>query len=75
MPTAACEDAEVITRRLRAIRGQSRGICPRWVDASFSSTACWCFEAGPDGKTLPCPTPRPNDWQTPQGMTAADYAR
>lgn len=75
MPTAACEDAEVISRRLRAIRGQTRGICPKWADVNFSSLECWCHAGGSEGQTLPCPHPRPDDWQTPQGMTAADYAR
>lgn len=74
MPTPACEDATFILRRVRALRGLARGLCPKWVDCNFSPSACWCHEGSPDGKTLPCPM-RPDDWQTPQGVTAADYAK
>lgn len=49
------EELKTITKRLQAIRGEKRKLCPRWIDYNFSSINCWCYCAGPDGKTLNCP--------------------
>jgi hypothetical protein len=54
----AADDADVISRRLAAIVGQKRGICPRKDNPALPPEKCWCYRAGPDGETLPCP-PRP----------------
>ena len=49
------EELKVITKRLQALRGEKRKLCPRWFDYNFSSINCWCHCAGPEGKTLDCP--------------------
>lgn len=59
IPTASCEDAAFITKRLIAIRGQRNGVCPRWAAPAFTLEDCWCCKSGPNGETLPCP-PRPD---------------
>lgn len=55
----ACDDFDVVRRRFHAIRGEQWGVCPKWADANFPSTDCWCHLGVPNGETLPCP-PKPN---------------
>jgi hypothetical protein len=47
---------------MTALRLQRDGKCA--IREGTSSTDCWCYQAGPDGNTLPCPPPV-NDGQDP----------
>ncbi len=48
------DDLDFIQRRLGAIRAE-KGFyeCARRIGKSVES--CWCYHAGSDGTTLPCP--------------------
>ena len=51
--TRAADDFETIRQRMTALRLQRDGKCA--IREGWSSTDCWCYKAGPDGETLPCP--------------------
>jgi hypothetical protein len=61
MDHAAVFDAEetipFLQKRLRAIEGQ-KGLHPCARSANQGLQECWCYQAGPNGETLPCP-PKP----------------
>ncbi|HYZ42571.1 MAG TPA: hypothetical protein VE687_18390 [Stellaceae bacterium] len=49
----AADDFATIHRRMTALRLQRDGKCA--IRDGKSSADCWCYKAGPDGNTLPCP--------------------
>ena len=51
----AADDFATIRQRMNALRLQRDGKCA--IREGKPSTDCWCYGAGPDGKTLPCPPP------------------
>jgi hypothetical protein len=51
----AADDFAAIRRRMSALRLQRDGKCA--IRAGRSSVDCWCYQAGPDGNTLPCLPP------------------
>ena len=51
----AADDFETIRQRMTALRLQRDGKCA--IREGQSSADCWCYQAGPDGSTLPCPPP------------------
>jgi hypothetical protein len=55
----AADDFATIRQRMTALRLQRDGKCA--IREGGSSTDCWCYKAGPDGNTLPCPPPVDND--------------
>jgi len=55
----AADDFATIRQRMTALRLQRDGRCA--IREGGSSTDCWCYKAGPDGNTLPCPPPVDDD--------------
>jgi len=53
-PRPRAADDDMVTKRLRALSGQ-RGLLGCNVRDGKSSGECWCYQAGPNGETLPCP--------------------
>ena len=53
-PRPRAADDDMVTKRLRALYGQ-RGLLGCNVRDGKSSGECWCYQAGPNGETLPCP--------------------
>ena len=51
----AADDFVTIRQRMTALRLQREGKCA--IREGGSSVDCWCYKAGPDGNTLPCPPP------------------
>jgi hypothetical protein len=51
----AADDFATIHRRMTALRLQRDGKCA--IREGRSSVDCWCYKAGADGNTLPCPPP------------------
>jgi hypothetical protein len=62
MDRAAIFDADdalpFLQKRLRAIEGQ-KGLHPCAGRNGGVPSECWCYQAGPNGETLPCP-PKPD---------------
>jgi hypothetical protein len=51
----AADDFDEIRKRLTIIQGERSGYCA--VRAGLGASTCWCYQAGPDGKSLSCPAP------------------
>ena len=51
----AADDFATIHQRMMALRLQREGKCA--IREGGSSADCWCYKAGSDGNTLPCPPP------------------
>jgi hypothetical protein len=58
----AADDFVTIRQRMNALRLLREGKCA--IREGGSSTDCWCYKAGPDDTTLPCPPPV-NDGESP----------
>jgi hypothetical protein len=55
----AADDFDTIRQRLTALRLQREGRCA--IREGRSSADCWCYKAGSDGNSLPCPPPAGDD--------------
>jgi len=55
----AADDFAAIRQRMTALRLQRDCKCA--IREGKSSADCWCYQAGPDGSTLPCPPPVSDD--------------
>jgi len=57
--TRAADDFTTIHQRMMALRLQRDGKCA--IREGRSSADCWCYKAGCDGNSLPCPPPADDD--------------
>lgn len=56
--TRAADDFAAIATRQKLIRGHESGVCG--LRDGSPATACWCFGAGPGGRSLQCPPAPPS---------------
>jgi len=68
----AADDFEEIKKRLKIIKINAEGRC--MLREGGATVDCWCYMAGPNGISLPCP-PNPNapDASTNQPMQEDSY--
>ncbi len=58
MPEPGANDFATIRTAMLRIKGERQGCHLR---KGLLSADCWCYHAGINGETLPCPPPDPGD--------------